>query len=333
MREYPSIEDLYKCHVLMSATSPQRLRQPQIRSIHALLYEWSRLIEVVSLQDASPNADMFFVDLWSDRPPRKLTSEGETKINGFLAFDLGNLIANLRSDFGNSSRGSSTRMEVPGRQPSHSLLNLLIRGWNKSLERRFARRSLKHALDVVLGMDRLHDLLKQESRNTSDTSEMYSLSTGDESIGGYRLRWESAISAKVRVGDILGIRAHKSPAQYRLGMIRWLKHLQDNELYFGIEIISPSCHSAALAPSVDSSSNQDNRFRCLLLNEKGVNKHPTGLISDTEFELNTVMTLATDTDTRQIMLTDWLESNNSFIHYQFEYLEPTAESGPGARSG
>jgi len=354
-QEYPSIEDLYKCHVLMSATSPQRLRQPQIRSIHAQLYEWSRLIKPVSPQDASPNADMFFVDLWSDNPPRKLTNAGEIKISGFSAFDLSNLIASLRIDFDNSSWESPTRIEVPGRRPSRSLLDLLLRGWNKSLERRFARRSLNQALDVVLGLDKLHDLLKQENhsrgqlsaspatsdqpqhdnqtanretRNAPDTSEMFSLSTGDESVGGYRLRWKGAISEKVRVGDILGIRAHKPAAEYRLGMIRWLKYLQDHELYFGIEIISPGCHSATLIPPAATSSHQDIHFRCLLLNDKGVNKHPTELISDTgEFELNTVMTLVTDTDTRQIMLTDWLESSNSFIRYQFKYLEPTAESG------
>jgi len=136
------------------------------------------------------------------------------------------------------------------------------------------------------------------------------------------LSWQGTVQPKVRVGDMLGIRSDNTPGEYSLGIIRWLKYLQDDRLYLGVQIISPTCDSATLVPSAKTSSNLKNHFRCLLLNGDGLDKDHLGLITDTrEFELNTVSTLVTEFGSHQIMLTDWVESSNSFIHYQFEYVE------------
>jgi hypothetical protein len=151
---------------------------------------------------------------------------------------------------------------------------------------------------------------------------VFSILVDDESIGGYQLRWGNTILPKVRVGDMLGIRPKNTPVGYILGIVRWLRYFDDDDLRLGIQIISPSCHSATLISSEKTSSSSKNHYRCLLLSGKGVNNIQAGLICDTrEFELNTVLTLVTDSGSQQIMLTDWLESNNRFIHYQFKYLE------------
>ena len=143
----------------------------------------------------------------------------------------------------------------------------------------------------------------------------------NESIGGYRLRWENTIPPKVRVGDILGIQPSEND-QYSLCIVRWLKYLQDDKFHLGIQIIAPSCISAALAPTANISSSGEKHYRCLLLSSNRVNSTLSRLISDTrEFEPNTVLTLITNAGARQIMLTDRLESNNRFIHYRFKYLQ------------
>jgi len=387
-----SIEDLYLSYVLMSTTSPHRLRQSQIRRVHDRLNEWSKLTKVVPLQSTSHNSGVFYLNLWSDNPPLKSINAGEKRDSRFRAFDLSTLLGMLRDDFDNSSWESPTRLEDPGELLPRSLLRLLIRGWNKSQERRFARTQLNIELDVVIGLSTLHHLLDQEKHTSTpmsteaeetpsptppagnlswndsvfstlaiaspvkgsqgdsifadsmniastllgessngtnwvtqkptDINELFSVLTYNESAEGYCLSWQGTVQPKVRVGDMLGIRSDNTPGEYSLGIIRWLKYLQDDRLYLGVQIISPTCDSATLVPSAKTSSNLKNHFRCLLLNGDGLDKDHLGLITDTrEFELNTVSTLVTEFGSHQIMLTDWVESSNSFIHYQFEYVE------------
>jgi hypothetical protein len=162
-QENPCIEDLYKSHILMSTTSPQRLRQSKIHKVHAQLCEWSRLTRLVPMRDVSHNSRAVFnIDLWSDSPPSKLTTEDKTRQKSFYAFDLSNLIVCLRTDLGNCRWGSPMRTEASSILPSRSLLHLLIHGWNISLERRFVRRSLNSSLNLVVGLGRLHYMLEQE---------------------------------------------------------------------------------------------------------------------------------------------------------------------------
>ncbi len=393
-----SIEDLYIGHVLMSTTLPHRLRQSQMRRVHDRLKEWSRLTKVSSLQEVPHNAGVFYVNLWSDTPPLKSINAAERKDSRFRALDLSVLINMLREDFDKSVWESPTRIEEPESLLPRSLLRMLIRGWNKSLERRFARTQLNLELDIVVGLSTLHHLLEHEkhpnghanakvvdkhnpntpsgnlswndsvfstlaiaspvkgnqgdsifadsmsiastllgdnaqttnwaNQKPSDISELFSVLTYNESAEGYCLSWQGNIPPKVRVGDMLGIRSDKTPGEYSLGITRWLKYLLDGRLHLGVQIISPSCDSATLVPSGRPTSSRKNHFRCLLLKGSDVDKDQLGLITDTrEFELNTALTLFTYFGSHQIILTNWLESSNSFIHYRFEYVEdsqPTA---------
>lgn len=377
-QESPCIEDLYKCHLLLASTSPQRLRQSQIRKIHDHLDQWSGLTRLITHEDAFHKTGVFFVvDLGSDDPPSKLSGIDKTKHSDFRAFDLGKLIASLQTDFGKSIWESPTRTETNDQLPSRSLLHLLIHGWTGSVERRFARRSLNHSIYVVPGLDKLHHLLEQEQhpstqqndrtvkisalsisnpnftqkedvastlagapqrttaqlleslgtavpepRESFDSDEMLSVLVDDESIGGYRLQLKNVLPPKVRVGDILGIQATGKTVEYRPGIVRWMRYMDDTKLYLGIQIISASCQSARLIPSADSSANENNHFRCLLLGGEGAKNVQPAIISDSrEFELNRVLTLTTDSRSHQIMLTDCVESTNRFIRYQFRYLD------------
>lgn len=396
-----SISDLYKSHVLMATTSPHRLRQSQIRRIHDRLNDWSKMTKMVEIQNATHNSGVFYLNLWSDQPPLKSVNAAERNDSRFRAFDLSALLSMLRDDFDKSTWESPTRIDPPGELLPRSLLRMLIRGWNKSLERRFARTRLNVELETVVGLSTLYRLLEHEkhpqpvppresqrpaaapagnlvwndsvfstlaiaspvkgsqgdsifadsmniastllgsdnsqsaswnSGKATDIDELFSVLTYNESAEGYCLSWQGHIPPKVRVGDILGIRSDKTPGEYSLGIIRWIKYLQDEDLYLGVQIVSPSCNSAILTPSPRASSNPKNHFRCILLNGDGVDKDQLGLIIDSrEFELNTVLTLVTEFGAHQVRLTDWVESSNSFIHYTFEYVDNagTTATDPG----
>jgi len=127
---------------------------------------------------------------------------------------------------------------------------------------------------------------------------------------------------KVRVGDILGIRSPNNPDEYSVAIIRWLRDMDDNQLHLGIQLIAANCSPIILTPGTKTSSNPQNQYRCLLVSEGGAESERRGILTNTRaFELNTTMTMVTEFGEHQIKLTQWVESNNNFIHYHFAYLE------------
>ena len=98
--------------------------------------------------------------------------------------------------------------------------------------------------------------------------------------------------------------------------------LFEDPLYLGVQVVSTNVASARLAPIGPGAHKRNAQSRCLLLTGDGIDKDQQGVITNTKtYSVGTLLTLFTDFGEHQIKLTDWVESNNSFIHYHFEYLE------------
>jgi len=390
-----SIEAVYKDMLLIATTSPYRLTQSQLRHVHDKLPEWEKLTEISTISEmGNHNAGIFYINLWSDEPPQKSISKAQHNDSRFRAFDLNGVLAEARQEYEEAEWESPAYLEQDHQHLSRSLLKLLIRGWNKSLERKFARNALKHELYAIVGLGNLLRLLeknietvpgvqtvkKQKNKGALDTSSRlgwndsvfstlaiaspaktlegdsiysnssnlastligsaetdqqniferlkrdpnaaFSVLTYNESVEGYCLNWKSSYPMKVRVGDILGIRSPNNPDEYSVAIIRWLRDMDDNQLHLGIQLIAANCSPIILTPGTKTSSNPQNQYRCLLVSEGGAESERRGILTNTRaFELNTTMTMVTEFGEHQIKLTQWVESNNNFIHYHFAYLE------------
>ena len=390
-----SIEDVYKDMVLIATTSPNRLTQTQLRLLHDKLQEWDKHTEIGLISDMdNRSAGIFYLNLWSDEPPQKTVSQAQRNDSRYRAFDLNHLLPRAREEYDEAEWESPARMaQNPGRL-SRSLLALLIKGWNKSLERKFARNNLRHEMYAIVGLTNLLNLLeknmdkgheqepdnKAHSSNASPSSHLtwndsvfstlaiaspinnlggdsmfadssnlasallgtpiehepnnlldgmkrdpnaaFSVLTYNESVEGYCLGWNESYPMKVRVGDILGIRSPNNPEEFSVAVTRWLKDIEDDQLYLGIQVMASSCSSIIITPGAKASSNRQNQYRCLLLSGSGADSERQGILTNTRaFDLNTIMTMVTEFGEHQIKLTKWKESNNNFIRYHFTYVE------------
>lgn len=65
--------------------------------------------------------------------------------------------------------------------------------------------------------------------------------TVEDSMGGLALRKSGAISAQVKVGDLVGIR--QDNGSWSVGLVRWFRVPKEGELFFGIQLLAPKAHS------------------------------------------------------------------------------------------
>lgn len=398
-----SIEDLYKGFLLLATVGPNRLRQSQIRRIHERMPEWAALTKIRAVNDVSHAAGIFYINLWSDEPPAKSLSQNEKMDARYRAFDLNEILSQVRADYEQAKWESPTDLDRNEDALPRSLLRILIRGWNKSLQRKFARTQLKLKLDIVVGLNNLYRVLQaqkeplqQEKKAASkhkdptidsmkgklnwndsvfstlavaspvnpygssdsifgdsvaastqfgdaqnqvptwaqqpsnNLDELFSVLTYNESTEGYCLEWKGEVPPKVRVGDLLGFRSDRNPNEYGLAVIRWLTYRKKDVLLLGVQIISAQVNLAHLEQTVAGMEKKRERDRCLLLTGNGTDNDMQGIVTNSKaYSQGSHLYLRTDFGEHQIKLTQWVESSNSFIQYDFEYVEAETSGHTG----
>jgi len=399
-----SIENVYKTMALLATTNPYRLRQSQIRRIHEKAPYWAELAILKPAHESRGNTGFFYLNLWSDEPPKSSLREEERRDSRFLALDLNGVIDDARTEFEESEWESPAYLGKDQQKLTRTLLRPLIRTWTKSVERKFPRSDTRDELEAIVGLNNLLRLLEEKraeeaehapptgpepavdksptpaSRLSWNDSVFSSLSiasptqglggdslmgdskaiistllgtpendpllssgkprketlftvlTYNQSVEGYCLSWKKSYPMRVRVGDVLGIRSPEKPDEFGVAVTRWLRRHTDNDLFLGLQILAPSCSDVMVTPSRKPAAGQQDRYRCLLLSNNDVNEHEQTLLTNTHvFKPGTVVTLITEFGQHQIRLKEWIESNNNFVHYQFEYVDDTnREQGPAS---
>ena len=195
-----SIEELYKGYLLLATVSPQRLRQSQIRRIHDKIPLWAKYTKIKKPHETTHNSGIFFVNLWSDAPPQKAISQHEKTDSRFRAFDLNEILSNVRQDYDASDWESPSRVSEGTDLLPKSLLRLLIRGWNKSLQRKFARTQMKLTLDVVVGLSNLFRVLEAENHPAQDEKDKKPKDMTVEGTAG-SLNWNDSVFSTLAVAS------------------------------------------------------------------------------------------------------------------------------------
>jgi hypothetical protein len=84
----------------------------------------------------------------------------------------------------------------------------------------------------------------------------------DQSLGGYRMAWESAEQARARVGELVGLNFgdEGDDLDWMVGVMRWLRYETDGGLSAGVELLSRRGSPVALrVASADGGSRQVSR--------------------------------------------------------------------------
>ncbi len=391
-----SIQFVYTLMAMLATVNPYRLRQSQLKRLHARLSDWAPLVTLKPAWETGSESSIFYVNLWSDEPPMRNYAGMQRRDARFLAMDLSRAVEAAREEYEHAQWESPAYLETPDAPLSRTILKPLIRHWTKAVERRFPRNENRAEIETVVGLSNLLRLLENRQqaqaerqaenkpdrrRNRSTTSRLtwndsvfstlsiqspnlslegdttsflsepgiggsssmmqgnggretifdrnvkepetlFTVLTYNQSVEGYCLAWHQNLAARVRVGDILGIRSPRNPEQFGVGITRWLKQDRDNKVYIGLQVLSSSCSRVTLSPQARPGANRQNQYRCLLLSTAEGTRTEHSLMTNSHvFDLGTELTLTTEFGSHRIRLTRWLESNNNFVQYQFEYLD------------
>ncbi|MFY2764544.1 hypothetical protein [Arenimonas sp. MALMAid1274] len=175
----------------------------------------------------------------------------------------------------------------PGVRVGNDLLIRLRRAFGQIAARGLVRLPAGHRLETVLGLSGLHYFLagqrdfdtfmKHSAQGTVHVVSGASWTQGaanmtrvnrftgkvlDQSLGGYRMVWESADQARARVGELVGLNFgdEGEDAEWMVGVMRWLRYEDDGSLSAGVELLSRKSSAVALrVVSADGGSRQINR--------------------------------------------------------------------------
>ncbi len=187
----------------------------------------------------------------------------------------------------------------------------------------------KSVISTLLGTVENETPTTPPSRKHQDP---FAVLTYNQSVEGYCLSWHKNHPLRVRVGDVLGIRAPEKPDEYGIAVTRWIRQHTDTELFLGLQILAPVCSEVKIS-ALRRKGSADTHYRCLLLSNSDDSDHEQTLLTNAHvFQPDTELLMTTEFGQHRIRLTRWIESNNNYVHYQFEYVDTPGsdrESGDG----
>ena len=178
--------------------------------------------------------------------------------------------------------GSTAAADAPASAPREAsalpfgadALRKLRRAFSQAAARQFTRLEAGHAVDTVFGLSGLHfqasgerdfdAFARQVLGDQIDETERAAWAAGsrdvaaratrvpatvvDQSLGGYRIRWSLDAALRLRVGEVIGIHIGETdgPADWMLGLLRWLRYDADGEVMAGVEMVSRSVAPVAM---------------------------------------------------------------------------------------
>ncbi|MDH3325194.1 MAG: hypothetical protein OEM38_00590 [Gammaproteobacteria bacterium] len=151
----------------------------------------------------------------------------------------------------------------------------------------------------------------------------------NESAGGYCISWESTVSTKTVVGSLIGVKKQDptSKNEWSIGVIRWIKATEDNQMYLGIELLSPSGQSIA-SKNISRKRKTSDFSRTLLLPELRNIKQPQTLITQSLYQVGDKLELDIHGQSIKVKLTKLLENTSALSQFQFSIIRTVKNVAP-----
>jgi hypothetical protein len=158
---------------------------------------------------------------------------------------------------------------------------------------------------------------------SSQTDQIYSCRTINESASGYCINWGGPKAPKMRVGELIGIQAGRNSGQFGIGVTRWVSHTSEEKVQLGMEIIASNAMAIRLFRQEDG---KEESQRCLLLSANTAeDASPSVIIPTLIFQAGDILQMDDGDEEQAIQLTDLMEATAAFARYQITFSPVEAE--------
>ncbi len=238
-----SLATLYHTSMLLSLTDPFRLAEGEVGLLFDVLMQHASHCRIIpGSQWTGSGEGLFLVDLNSDVMPTSCVRiESRVDIRDPYLLDAREALAAVRDSLSNIP--AKVRMQ----SPEAMVLRRLLPEESPADKRREQRHSDGRWVDLLLGLESIHDYLLQDSGkdhspqaagNDKCSAELSPSRVLDSSSSGMKLAWEGGGAGDARVGDLLGIVEEQDQKHLlRLAMIRSIKVYREGGMEAGVQLM------------------------------------------------------------------------------------------------
>lgn len=303
MGQQSSVNLAYKQALLLALLDPYRLMQGEVNKVLDYLASFGGHAHLQPLAQTSSPSGYFLVRLDSDKPPRALAHDGTvTDARTDILLNTIELARLLHQQIQRLESGVDPKALVLPVAPKDfgypNLLKRMLKHWGVAPKRLFNRIQNDARMDICSGIRAIHHFLgsgqaAQEPEKSPETEITLELSDSpldktshqtyvssnwlilNESAGGLALEKDPKADARIRVGEIVGLRPEGSQA-WNIGVVRWLSSEDPSHLQLGAQMLAPSATAVMIRPVITSATTA---FQAaLLLPEIPALKQPVTLI-------------------------------------------------------
>lgn len=250
-----NIISLYKQIALLEILNTQQVRPNEIYALYQCSFEWINYIQISTKETPFIR---YLVDLKSDAPP--LFQQHTQELHpSHLYIEINSLLqhinlANLRNER-NTSQAEKKYL-------SPSLIFHLLNTLNYPSERRYQRYNFSSSIHITFGLDHAcyyltnskafklivkknqkFNLLTAHQYQTpytapKDLPHLYECDILDISVNGYRMHWTKKNVPLGLHNEAFILVQENNQSPWRGGSIRWIKHLPNEDIEFGVEVLS-----------------------------------------------------------------------------------------------
>lgn len=143
-----------------------------------------------------------------------------------------------------------------------------------------------------------------------------SLSTLNESAGGYCVDWRDPKLPGIRIGELVGIRLPGAAPRYLLCVARWMRNVPQTGLQVGLQVMAPN----ALAITATSGQSPPLEFAALLITPMRATRQTASLVTPIlPLAAGQTLGIRQATTRQQIRLLKLVESTGAFAQFEFDY--------------
>ncbi|MDP3210290.1 hypothetical protein [Methylotenera sp.] len=323
-----SIEDTYKHTLLMSLAQPHHLIQQDISAIADYLAHHVSTARITAIEPLENSSGAFIINLTSDAPPIPFNKQ-KTAPNpdSELLLQTIDLIRDIHEDLNKLQNRTSPVNGSISPDANHNdyiaLLAYLITNWGISPKRIFSRSAKNGDIEIVAGIDKIHNIITATSITNDDSNLALNASHATPSrwkilnisATGISIRRYHNAEKNIKVGGLIALRG-KNEQQWSIGVVKWANCGTRDRLDIGVQLIAP-CAESAVAQTFQHSAISN----ILVLPEIVAVKQVATIIAPRGTYINgRQLTYTYNQKSEQVILNKLIERTHDFERIQFNII-------------
>lgn len=341
-----SVNATYKRVLLTALADPYRLQHGQLQSLKAYLARNAGLAALQPMGVAESTHGLFLVRLDEDRPPKALAHHvGVTDTRTDILLNTIPFVRALHQQLqaveGGAAPATAGLPEAAADPAHREFLKRLLTQWGLGPKRVFNRLHADASAFICAGISSLHHALAGEDEqlpveagaeeeeveitvqmatptDRSGQHTTYNCSNWkvvNESAGGVALSNDPQSVARVRVGDLIGLRTNGGEA-WGVAAVRWIQADQPGKVDLGAQFLAPKAEAIAIRPTITA---EGAPFQpALLLPEVNALKQPERIVAQRgSFQPQREFELRMGGRSRPVRATKLVEQTDSFEIFLF----------------